>query len=224
MPHIDEYHHTSRTSGLTSAPKRKPKYDPDRQWGLKPSHESSTLDASSGIGATYVVSGHIVSGSGPGGSNGSGSGNGLFVGETLGREAQARAARRAGRRGEEGEEEVVRALLARDKVGTKAVVAAREFVSAKGDVEEKGRVKGKGKGKGKEKLKAADGEDGDEDEDGDTRHHTTQPQPRRKDAYTASMIKHLGFDPTARDRDRDKKGTTNSDKRNKVRFLYFLSF
>lgn len=200
---------TRRTSGLSTAAKRKPKYDPARQWGLTPLE--SSLSADPNVGTTYVVSGHIVgsnSASGPNSNSnsGAGAGNGLFVGETLGREAQARAMRRARGRGED--DESVRTLLERDRKGggTRAVLAAREYMCAQEKERARERERGeKGTGTG-QKGKGLGDENADRDEEmkgaSDGEGEGEGGGKGQKDAYTATMIKHLGFDPAAKDRKR----------------------
>jgi minichromosome maintenance protein 10 len=149
--------------------KRKHEYDPARSWGLKP--EENYND---GGGATYVVSGHVVSGSG--------SGSGMFVGESLGREVQAKAARKmAGRE----TEKALSQLLMRDKEGMQAVVKAREAA-----------LKNKEKASGKRnentaqkgKRKEAEVKCGEVGLEKDT----------RRGGYSAAIIKNLGFDPSAK--------------------------
>ncbi|OSX62254.1 hypothetical protein POSPLADRAFT_1142839 [Postia placenta MAD-698-R-SB12] len=118
------------TSGMSAvAKKRKPAFDAARQWGLKPADDS-------GGHATYVVSGHIVSGS-----NDSKS---LFVSEAMGREAQAKASRKISAK---DADLALQKLLKSDKEGTRALMTAR----AK---------------KGKRKLQdLSDGSDGERDAD-----------------------------------------------------------
>lgn len=101
------------TSGMANSTRRKPAYDPARQWGLRP--ESGGLRDDQG-GATYVVSGHVVSGSTRAASS-------LFVSESLGREGQAKAARKATAK---EQEKTLKAIVGRDREGMKAVMRARE--------------------------------------------------------------------------------------------------
>ncbi|KAG5726038.1 hypothetical protein E4T56_gene1259 [Termitomyces sp. T112] len=155
------------TMGLstTSAPKRKPAYDPARQWGLKPEPVSGS--------ATYIVSGHIVNDSKVDSRT-------LFTTENIGREGQAKAARRMSTRADRA----LMTLLERDKEGMKAVMKAREAGKRDGDA----RMDGKGKVKVRDqKGKAREIDKGSEKEATVT----------TKNAYTAEMIKHLGFDPIA---------------------------
>jgi hypothetical protein len=98
---------TSRTSGLGNNSKKKPAYDPARQWGLKPEDSSS--------GSTYVFSGHVISGS-------AGDSRSMYVGETIGREAQAKASRISAK----DADRTLKALLEKDKEGTRALIKARQ--------------------------------------------------------------------------------------------------
>lgn len=163
---------------------KKAEYDPARQWGLKP--EPS---AGGGEGATYFVEGHVVAGTNDA--------KALFVGENIGRDAQARAARRAAGL---GADRALRVLLERDREGARALVRAREFVRGKEGKREGGegkRVdKNKGKGKGKAKERTDVGSGG---ESGSERDEAEGDKKSRGHAYSASLIKQLGFDPTSKD-------------------------
>lgn len=152
-------------------PRRKPAYDPAKQWGLKPAAGAAT-DADGG--ATYVVAGHVVSGG-----SGAGAAN-MFVAETMGREGQARAARKAASK---ETEKTLQKIAGRDKEGMRAVVRAREV--GLGADKEKKQGGGKAKGKGKPRQ---EGEDAREEE--------AEPV-HRKNAFSAAVVKQLGFDPTA---------------------------
>ncbi|KAF9450739.1 hypothetical protein P691DRAFT_664712 [Macrolepiota fuliginosa MF-IS2] len=140
------------TSGMsaTSVHKRKAEYDPARQWGLKP--EEATR------GSTYVISGHVVSGSNADPRN-------MYVGETMGREGQAKAQRKS-----VGDaDRALKALLERDHNGMKAVLLARE---ASG-------ISNSGKSENKSAFLSDD-----------------EPPRSGKNAFTAEVVKQLGFDPT----------------------------
>lgn len=106
----------------SSTHKRKNAYDPQRQWGLKPE------DSSIGDGATYVVSGHVVSGT-------SSDPRTTYITETIGRDGQAKAKRRMGG-GKDAADRALMALLERDKEGMKAVMSAREIGKVLGKSEE----------------------------------------------------------------------------------------
>ncbi|KAI0746488.1 hypothetical protein C8Q80DRAFT_1219897 [Daedaleopsis nitida] len=171
------------TSGMSTSAKKRPAYDPQRQWGLRPEGPSSDT--------TYVVSGHVISGSGLDPKM-------MFLGESYGREAQAKAARKLAA----DSDRALKQLLSRDKEGTKALVTAREFAKRKADAlgsEGKGK-KAAGKAKsskaaGKEKARAEADPAGD-GEDPEAQQADSKP---RKSAYSAQLIKQLGFDPTSKD-------------------------
>lgn len=154
----------------TSARKRKPEYDPSKQWGLQPEPAAGS--------SVYIVSGHVVSGAA----------GDMFAAEKLGREAQERAKRRLG----QDSDKELKTLLDRDKEGMTAVTKARE-VAAK-------MLKASGRGKGKEKEKKTDKGKGRvvEVEDVDVDVGPTAVDAPAKPAYSASIIKHLGFDPAAK--------------------------
>ncbi|KAF8554285.1 hypothetical protein OG21DRAFT_1113439 [Imleria badia] len=160
-----------RTSGMTTTTtlKRKSEYDPSRQWGLKPEPAAGS--------SVYMVSGHVV-----GGAAGD-----AFMAEKLGREAQEKAKRRLGK----DADKELKTLLDRDKEGMRAVTKAREVAAKMLNASESGKEKGKGKKAGKGKGKAVE-----EDED-ETEEPMLSSAPA-KQAYSASIIKHLGFDPAAK--------------------------
>jgi minichromosome maintenance protein 10 len=155
----------------TGLQKRKASYDPQRKWGLAPA-DGSAAPSSAIEGATYVVEGHIVAGGK----------RDLFINETIGREAQARAARLAGSR---DADMVLKKLLACDKEGMKAVQEARRFAKT---------ARAKRIADGHEKRKEGDvGECGSEEECESDEPSSDKPT---KNAYSAQVIKRLGFDPT----------------------------
>ncbi|KAG5651312.1 hypothetical protein H0H81_009113 [Sphagnurus paluster] len=202
-----------RTTGISSssASRRKPPgttaYDPTRQWGLKP-------EPTAGTGSTYIVSGHIVSDSRM-------DSRSLFATEDIGREGQAKAARKLSGR---DADRALKNLLERDKEGMKAVMKAREVGKAE---------RGKGvrnetdKGKGKEKSKQ-NGSGNEKDENkGKEKDKRKQKEtkeensiPTTKNAYSADVIKQLGFDPIAMAGLR--RGTGDSDAQKKLRSLEAL--
>ncbi|GJE94792.1 hypothetical protein PsYK624_109650 [Phanerochaete sordida] len=170
----------SGTSGMRPHARKAPAYDPARQWGLQPEGGGG---GGEGSGATYVVAGHVVSDRRE---------SGLFVNESLGREAQAKAARMLSAK--DADEELKR-LLKRDKEGMKAVKAARDFGKKLAAKEEK--ASGKGKGKAKDTAKEAakrkrDENDSDSSED-------EREKRLVKNAYSATLVRNLGFDPTAKE-------------------------
>lgn len=137
-----------RTSNMSrSAKKVKTEFDPRRKWGLQPSSSfgggGGRVDSDSG-GATYVISGHVVSHST----------SSLFVNESLGREAQRKDARKE----KEREEQELIKLMERDQDGMGMVERARAWTAAQKEKEKNG---GKGsKGKEKEKAEASGDNDG----------------------------------------------------------------
>ncbi|KAG1740634.1 hypothetical protein EDB19DRAFT_1895312 [Suillus lakei] len=165
------------TSGMTasSSKKRKPDYDPQRQWGLQPSEASG----SRGGNATYVVSGHVVSGSNRDVSS-------MFVAENMGREGQARAKRKL----IQDADRELKGLLERDKEGMRAVAKAREIGTMTAKRASDG-AKDKKSAKGKQRARdaGADSEFDDAEISG---------VPQTKLAYSADIIKKLGFDPAAK--------------------------
>ena len=165
----------------SSATKRKSEYDPARQWGLKPEERE-------GAGSTYILSGHVVS-NGPNSSS-------LFVSERMGQDAQAKAARVVSKK---ETDRALAQLLKRDKDGMRAVKAAREHgrkMNSAGDGGEGGSGKG---GKGANERKAKERQLSNSDQNSDS--ETDRPV---KNAYSANLIKALGFDPTAKDGHRVK--------------------
>ncbi|KAI0353346.1 hypothetical protein OH77DRAFT_1483713 [Trametes cingulata] len=151
------------TGGMSTVAKKKAAYDPARQWGLKPEHESA--------GATYVVQGHVVSGA---------DSRSMYVAETVGRDAQAKAARKLSA---VDSEKALQKLLQRDKEGTKALMTAREFSKRKAEESKDGKKKRENEA-GEKRKREEDQEEG---------------RKPRKNAYSAQLIKQLGFDPTAKE-------------------------
>ena len=199
--------------------KRKAAYDPQRKWGLQPANgpvgSPSSSQMEGGEGPTYVVAGHIVAGGAAGKQD-------MFLKEKLGREAQARAARRTNSR---DTDVALKRLLARDKEGMKAVQEARKFaMKAKAKEREKKKTKTKRIPNGKKVGKETGDDDGessanDEDEEEEEEEDTLADRPKTmtttKNAYSARVIKELGFDPTVkslrgshgrRRRDREEEG------------------
>jgi len=173
--------------GVSSNSQRhKAAYDPQRKWGLSPAEGGNIASSSEVDGATYLVAGHVVAAGK----------RDLFVNETVGREAQARAARKANSRDTDA---ALKRLLTRDKEGMKAVQEARKFaknVLGKQNAEAKAlRKDGSFSRRKKKKRERDDVSDGDsESESGDK---------LTKNAYSARVIKELGFDPTALKSSRD---------------------
>jgi minichromosome maintenance protein 10 len=197
----------SRTSGMStsstssSTHKRKTAYDPQRQWGLKPE------DGSIGDGATYVVSGHVVSGT-------SSDPRTTYLTETIGRDGQAKAKRKMGG-GQDAADRALKALLERDKEGMKAVMSARESGKVLVNSEEgrKGRNKcEQGKGDRKDKQKhVPDACDEEPDACG--------AEKKRQSSYSSDIIRSLGFDPSIKT---GSRRTDNSSSQNKVSFPFLV--
>ena len=203
----------SRTSGMSTSStssstyKRKAAYDPQRQWGLKPE------DGSIGDGATYVVSGHIVSGT-------SSDPRTTYITETIGRDGQAKAKRKMSG-GSDAADRALKALLERDKDGMKAVMSAREtgkvLDKLEGGRKERNRCEqGKGDRKGKRKQVADDACDEEPDA-------SCGPEKKRQSSsYSAGIIRSLGFDPSIK---MGPRRTDNTSSQNKVFFsLIVISF
>ncbi|KAI9463471.1 hypothetical protein HD554DRAFT_1315864 [Boletus coccyginus] len=163
---------TAGTSGMTTSTtrkhKHKPEYEPSRQWGLQPEPAAGS--------SVYIVSGHVI-----GGAAGD-----VFAAEKLGRDAQEKAKRRLGK----DADKELKTLLDRDKEGMRAVTKARE-VAAKMLKASEGGGKGKGKKADKGKGKAVEADESESEE-------PTLASASAKPAYSASVIKHLGFDPAAK--------------------------
>ncbi|GLB44212.1 putative primase zinc finger [Lyophyllum shimeji] len=187
------------TTGMSTsvAPKRKPAYDPARQWGLKPEASSA------GGGSTYIVSGQVVS-------NSNMDARSLYVAENIGRDGQAKAARKLS--GKDADR-ALKSLLERDKEGMRAVMRARE---AGKRVAGELKVEGKGKGPEKQIRKSSNAEEDILQKPASLRSTTTT----TKNAYSAQVIKQLGFDPIAMAG--QSRGTRDLDVQNKLRSLEAL--
>ncbi|TFK72388.1 hypothetical protein BDN72DRAFT_957386 [Pluteus cervinus] len=181
------------TTGMsTSAVSKRSKnnassYDPARQWGLKPEPDSG--------GSTYVVSGHVISG------GGGPRADGLYVGENYGREGQAKAKRQSVKG---ADKELLKKLMERDKEGMKTVLAARVAIKAakaKEEQKEKGTKQEKEKGTKvkvveQQRVESEDDDDWYEDEAKENTSKEDESKSERKGAYSAEVIKQLGFDPS----------------------------
>ncbi|EIW55973.1 uncharacterized protein TRAVEDRAFT_39067 [Trametes versicolor FP-101664 SS1] len=173
------------TSGMSQAAKKKVAYDPARQWGLKPEREAA--------GATYVVQGHVISGA---------DSRSMYVGENVGRDAQAKAARKLSA---VDSEKALQRLLKRDREGTKILASAREFSkkqAAELNLQD---------GSSKKKLKRKAGKHPESDEESEDGAASDQDDPKpRGNAYSATLIKQLGFDPTAKNGQKVKDDNVQS--------------
>ena len=189
----------SRTSGMSASStssslhKRKTVYDPQRQWGLKPE------DGSIGDGATYVVSGHVVSGT-------SSDPRTVYLSETIGRDGQAKAKRKMGK----DADRALQALLERDREGMKTVMRAREVGKVLVKSEQGGKSEqGKKDGKGKRRQVADDMEDGEES--GEER-DICGTEKKQQSSYSAGVIRSLGFDPSMQMGQRKPDNTNSQNK------------
>ena len=170
----------------SSLQKRKADYDPQRKWGLSPAEGSAAPSAD----ATYIVAGHVVAGAGK---------RDLFLSESVGREAQARAARQANSR---DTDVALKRLLKRDKEGMKAVQAARAFAKNARDKEAKAPGRDS-RPSLKERKKGEEGDDDVSDDEGgasasendDGDGVSVDADRSTKNSYSARVIKELGFDP-----------------------------
>lgn len=187
---INESVVASSTSGLGNNSKKKPAYDPTRQWGLKPEDSTS--------GSTYVFSGHVVSGS-------AGDSRSMYIGETIGREAQAKASRISAK----DADHTLKALLERDKEGTRALLKARQVANRKGGTKD---INPSSSKRGSSHISS-----GSEEEEGSSQGHLP-----KKNAYSAGVIKKLGFDPTSRAGKKSKQQVAELQK--KVNDLLYLMF
>lgn len=189
---INEPAVTPRTSGLGNDSKKKPAYDPARQWGLKPEDSSA--------GSTYVFSGHVVSGS-------ASDSRSMYVGETIGREAQAKASRISAK----DADNTLKALLERDKEGTRALLKARQAADPKDGIKDINLPSSK-------RVSVHIPSDSEEEEG------SSRPDPPRKNAYSADVIKKLGFDPTSRAGKKNKQQVAELQRKVNDRFHLFLPF
>jgi minichromosome maintenance protein 10 len=142
----------------TSAHKRKAQYDPARQWGLKPEEPAR--------GSTYIISGHVVGGANSDPRN-------MYVGETMGREGQAKAQRKSA----DDADRELKALLKRDRSGMRTVMLAREATKNSQKAEQADKTKPP------ERSVSLVGVGDISESSG-------------KKAYKAEVVKQLGFDPT----------------------------
>ena len=102
----------------------------------------------------------------------------MYVGEAIGREAQAKASRISA----QDADRTLKSLLEKDKEGTRALIKARQASGRKGPAKRADPSSSKQK---------PDSLPGDSEEEGES-------SPPRKNAYSADMIRKLGFDPTSK--------------------------
>ena len=119
----------------------------------------------------------------------------MYVGETIGREAQAKASRISAR----DADRTLKALLEKDKEGTRALMKARQ-ASGRKDTEDTDSSSSKRK---------PDSLPGDSEEEEDSLHSHLP----RKNAYSADVIRKLGFDPTSKAGKKSKREVTELQKK-----------
>ncbi|KAF8900474.1 hypothetical protein CPB84DRAFT_1815402 [Gymnopilus junonius] len=159
------------TSGMSTSSKHKAKntYDPMRKWGLKPAEEN-------GPGVTYVVSGHVVSGT-------SSDPRTMYISESMGREGQAKAKRQIDAR---NSEKALKMLLHRDKEAREATKEVRKEEKKSRGTSEKERI-------AKKPVPVNLDDRSDEDE---AKLFVPKDDAPRMHAYSATVIQSLGFDPS----------------------------
>ena len=105
----------------------------------------------------------------------------MYVGETIGREAQAKAFRISTK----DADHTLKTLLEKDKEGTRALLKARQAACRKNG--------------NKDADSSSSNRDSDHiPSDSEEGEGPSSPYPLRKNAYSADVIKKLGFDPTSR--------------------------
>ncbi|KAF9529132.1 hypothetical protein CPB83DRAFT_812965 [Crepidotus variabilis] len=172
---------TAGTSGMstTSKHKNQHEYDPRKKWGLQPSESSGGGSSYGGSSSTYVISGHVVSGT-------SSDSRTIYETENIGREGQAKAKRLLDAK---ESDRALKALLSRDKDGMRAVMKARKVGAAMAK-EEKNLKKHRGRKNEKASAQKSQQTDSEDDEDGE------EDISQRKTLYSAEFVKALGFDPS----------------------------
>ena len=123
----------------------------------------------------------------------------MYVGETIGREAQAKASRISAK----DADNTLKALLEKDKEGTRALMKARQASSRKG-------TKDTDSSSSKRKPDPLPGDSEEEDS------HLP-----RKNAYSADVIRKLGFDPTSKTGKKSKHEVAELQKKVNDQFHLF---
>ncbi|CCM03480.1 uncharacterized protein FIBRA_05613 [Fibroporia radiculosa] len=124
----------------------------------------------------------------------------------MGRDAQAKASRKALAK---DTDRALQQLLKRDKEGSRALASAREFGKKLASKARKGKApaaKEKSRLDASRAMSDSDSETGEQDEDGD------DAKTMRKTAYSAQLIRQLGFDPSAK----EGKSSTSSVVKSKL--------
>ena len=131
----------------------------------------------------------------------------MYVGESIGREAQAKASRVS----TQDADRTLKALLERDKEGTRALLKARRAAGRKDTAKD---------ADSSSSRRESDHVSSDSEEEEDP----LQPHPKRKNAYTADVIKKLGFDPASKAGKKSKKQVAELQKKVTNRHRLFLPF
>ena len=130
----------------------------------------------------------------------------MYVGETIGREAQAKASRISAKEADR----TLKALLEKDKEGTRALIKARQASDRRKDT-----TKGTDSSSAKRKSDPLPGDS--EEEEASSHSHLP-----RKNAYSADVIRKLGFDPTSKAGNKSKHEVTELQKKVNDQFHLFL--
>lgn len=130
----------------------------------------------------------------------------MYIGETIGREAQAKASRISAK----DADRTLKALLEKDKEGTRALIKARQASGRKATAMDTDSSSAKRK---------SDPLPGDSEEEGPSHSH-----PPRKNAYSADVIRKLGFDPTSKTGKKSKHEVTELQKKVSDQFRLFHRF
>lgn len=133
----------------------------------------------------------------------------MYVGETIGREAQAKASRVSA----QDADRTLKALLDKDKEGSRALFKARQAAGRKDGTKEM-----KSSSSRREADQVSSGS-GSEEEEGSSQSH-----PPRKNAYSADVIKQLGFDPTSKAGKKSKQQVAELQKKVNKWLYLFLPF
>lgn len=131
----------------------------------------------------------------------------MYVGETIGREAQAKASRISAK----DADRTLKALLERDKEGTRALLKARQASWRKDNAKDTDPSSSK---------RQSDHVPSDSEEE----ESSSGPHPSRKNAYSADVIKKLGFDPTSKAGKKSKNQVAELQKKVNDLLGLFLPF
>jgi minichromosome maintenance protein 10 len=131
----------------------------------------------------------------------------MYVGETIGREAQAKASRVSA----QDADRTLKALLDKDKEGTRALFKARQAAARKDGTNDTN--------SSSSRRESDSVSSGSEQEQGSPRLHSP-----KKSAYSADVIKKLGFDPTSRAGKKSKQQVAELQRKVNDCLYLFLSF